>query len=239
MIKKCAGISISLIFLSLAAMSPPGCAAIQGKGKIIKDIIYTHEVPAAFETLLICKVDERVGSSLRYKWFSGNGTIKSNGTSAIWVAPSVPGTYSVGVNVIDGNGWDDRGEVRVQVVPFDKSFIDISPEIAFEVPVWGNGSTDEVHVMSPIMTAEIKYIAPLGMIKKYKFAWSCNGGKMQGDGIKEGNASKIGWVSPGVPGPYTVAATISDEWGNIFIGCVYFNVVNPACCGGNGTCGVK
>ena len=239
MIKKCIGIISCLVFLSMITMSLPGCAAIQSKGKIIKEVIYTHEVPASFETLLICKVDERAGSSLRYKWFSDNGTIKSNGLSTIWIAPSVPGTYKVGVNVIDGNGWDDKSEVSVQVVPFTNSLINVSPEIAFEVPVWGNGSTGEAQLMSPMMTAEIEYVAPLEMIKKYKYAWSCNGGKMQGTGIKEGNASKIGWVSPGVPGPYTVTAAISDEWGNVFIGCVYVTVVNPACCGGSGTCGVQ
>ncbi|MCX6001839.1 MAG: hypothetical protein NTY79_04835 [Chloroflexi bacterium] len=62
---------------------------------------------------------------------------------------------------------------------------------------------------------------------------------MQGNNIKDGSASKIGWISPGVPGFYTVTAKISDNWGNLYVGSVYFNVINPACCGGNGTCGVQ
>ena len=239
MYKKRAWLIICLATILVAVFNLSACSTIQGKGKIIKDVIYAREVPASFETLLICKVDETAGSSLRFKWSSDNGTIKGDGRNMIWIAPSVPGTYSIRINVTDGNGWEDENTVNMQVVPFGSSLTDVSPEIAFEVPVWGNGSTSEAQLMPPMMTAEIEYKAPLELIKKYKYTWSCNGGKMQGTGIKEGNASKIGWVSPGGSGQYTVAATISDSWGNVFIGCVYFNVINPGCCGGNGTCGVQ
>ncbi|MCX6002607.1 MAG: hypothetical protein NTY79_08815, partial [Chloroflexi bacterium] len=75
--------------------------------------------------------------------------------------------------------------------------------------------------------------------QQYKYQWSCNGGKIQGTGVKDGTASRIGWISPGIPGYYTVFAMITDSVGNTSVGCVYFNVVNPACCGGNGTCGVQ
>lgn len=239
MISRCLSVFICLIFLPVAALNLSGCAEIQSKGRIIKDVIYAREVPASFETPLICIVDERVGSSLQFKWFSDNGTLKGDSKNMIWVAPSVFGTYKVGVNVTDGNGWEDENMVNVQVVPYDNLLIDVSPEISLQVPIWGDRSIGERHLVNPATTAEIACQAPLPMFQRYKYQWSCNGGKIQGTGVKDGTASRIGWISPGVPGYYTVIAIVTDSIGNTSVGCVYFNVVNPSCCGVNVTCGVQ
>ena len=239
MIIRYLSVLIGLIFLPVAALNLSGCAEIQGKGKIIKDVVYARQVPASFEAPLICSTDEKAISSLRFKWFSDNGTIKGDGKSTIWVAPSVPGTYKVGVNVTDGNGREDATTVNVQVVPFGDSLINVSPEISLQAPIWGDQSIGERQTVNPAITAEIEFKAPLPLFSKYTYAWSCNGGKIHGTGVKEGTASRIGWISPGVPGYYTVIAMITDTSGNTFVGCVYFNVVNPSCCGGNVTCGVQ
>ncbi len=175
MIKKFVGVIICLIFLPVAALNLSGCAEIQGKGEIIKDVICAHEVPASFETPLICSVHETAGSSLRLKWFSDNGTIKGDGKSMIWMAPSVPGTYKIGVNVTDGNGWEDENTVKVQVVPFDNSLIDVSPEISLQMPIWGDKSIGERQLVNPLTTAEIACQAPLSIFQQYKYQWSCNG----------------------------------------------------------------
>ena len=155
MINRYLSVFICLIFLPVVALNLSGCAEIQGKGKIIKDVIYEHQVPASFEAPLICSIDERASSSLRFKWFSDNGTIKGDGKSTIWVAPSVPGTYKVGVNVTDGNGREDASTVNVQVVPFGDSLINVSPEISLQAPIWGDRSIGEQQTVNPAITAEI------------------------------------------------------------------------------------
>lgn len=83
MLRRYLSVFICLIFLPVAALNLSGCAEIQSRGKIIKDVIYAREVPASFETSLICIVDERIGSSLQFKWFSDNGTLKGDGKNMI------------------------------------------------------------------------------------------------------------------------------------------------------------
>jgi hypothetical protein len=119
----------------------------------------------------------------------------------------------------------------VNVIPFYLTEIDPDPEISLKLPLFGSGAVSELILVRPLTTSEINCDAPFIDIKKYKYIWSCNGGKIQGTGVKDGTASKIGWVAPGVPGYYTVTVLITDSWGNLYAGSVYFNVVNPSCCG--------
>ena len=227
---------LAILFAILPILS---CSAFQNQRPVIKDIIYAREVPASFETLLICRTDDGGNNPLRFKWVADNGTIKGDGESITWVAPAIPGTYNVGVKVTDANGTETTDSVNMKVVPFSRTLIDITPDISLQIPIWSNDLIVAQQLVNPLTTAEIECQAPLATLNKYKYTWSCNGGKMEGTGIEDGNASKIGWVPPGVPGCYTVMVTISDDWGNLYAGSVYFNVVNPACCGGNGTCGVQ
>jgi len=206
---------------------------------VINGIICAREVPASFETLLICRTDNSSNGPLWFEWSSDNGTIKGNGESITWLAPSVPGTYKIAFKITDTKGRENTGSVDVKVVPFSRTIIDVSPEISLTIPIWCTDLITEQQAVNPLTTAEVEYNAPLAALNKYKYTWSCNGGKMQGTGIKDGSTSKIGWIPPGVPGFYTVTVKISDNVGNLYGGSVYFNVINPACCGGNGTCGVR
>ena len=230
---------LAVLFAILPILS---CSAFQNQRPVIKGIICAREVPAAFETLLICRTDDGGNNPLRFKWFSENGTIQGHyghGESITWVAPAIPGTYNVGVKVTDTNGTETTGSVNVKVVPFSRKFIDITPDISLQIPIWSNDLITEQQLVNPATTADIEYQAPLAALHKYKYIWSCNGGKMRNIGMQDVNTSKTDWVAPGIPGCYTVMVTISDDWGNLYAGSVYFNVVNTGCCGGNGTCGVQ
>jgi hypothetical protein len=241
MFKKCGQLILCLIVLSLT-LSILSCSLFQNHTPIIRDIIYAREVPTSFETLLICRSDDGGKNPLRFKWFSDNGTIwghYGHGESITWVAPAIPGTYSVGVKVSDARGNETTDSVNVKVVPFSRTLIDISPDISLQFPLQCNDLITEQESVNPLTTAAIECDAPLAALNKYKYTWSCNGDKMQNIGMKDVNASKIDWVVPGIPGYYTVMVTISDDWGNLYAGSVYFNVVNTGCCGGNGTCGVQ
>jgi hypothetical protein len=228
--------SILILILCFSCVSP------QNHPPVIRDIIYAREVPASFETLLICKTYDGGSNPLLFKWFSDNGTIQGHygyGESITWVAPATPGMYIVGVKVTDINGMESLRSVNIKVVPFSRTFIDISPDISLQIPIWSNDLIIEQQSVNPATIAEIECQAPLATLNKYKYTWSCNGGKIEGTGVNEGTAFRIGWMPPGVPGCYTVTVIISDDWGNLYAGSVYYNVVNPACCGGNGTCGVQ
>lgn len=227
--------TLSVIIPVLILVSSAACTGSVGGSPVIRDIIYAREVPTSFETLLKCNVDAKGNSPLKFKWFSDNGTIKGDGNSIMWAAPSVPGTYNIGVRVIDIKGTEAMRTVSVEVVPFKNTVIDINPAISLQVPIWGNNVTGgKLLIYSPAIV-EVECQSPLEVFGKNKYMWSCNGGKIQGAGVKDGTASKIGWLSPGTIGRYTVTVTVSDALGNEHTACAYINVTNSGCGCNSGT----
>jgi hypothetical protein len=229
---------LCFVMLMASALGLPSCTQFPNQALVIRDIIYAREVPTSFETLLKCTVDEKVDGSLRFKWFSDNGTVKGDDNSIIWAAPSVPGTYNVGVRVTDIKGAEAIRTVSIKVVPFKNTIIDINPAISLQVPIWGNDVVGGKLLINSPAIVEIECQSPLAAFGKNTYTWSCNGGKIQGPGLKDGTASKIGWLSPGTIGRYTVTVTVSDALGNEHVACAYINVTNPGCgCSSNAVCG--
>ena len=219
--------TVSLLFILLIS----GCNILNISKPVINELLYTAEVPASFDTVLICRVANPGNDELRFQWSSENGTMRGEGESITWNAPDMPATYIIDVKVNNTSGKEISSQASVNVLPFYRTVIDPDPEINLKLPLFGSGTVSELSLVRPLTTSEINCDAPLVDIKKYIYIWSCNGGKIQGTGVKDGTASKIGWVAPGVPGYYTVTVKITDNWGNLYTGSVYFNVVNPSCCG--------
>ena len=221
----CFYIGLPVVLLSLLSCAPP-----QNQAPVIHELLYQAEVPASFDTVLICRVADPGNDELRFQWSAENGTIRGEGKSITWTAPNAPATYKIDVIINNASGKETSSKASMNVLPFYRTAIDPDPEINLKLPLFGSGAVSELSLVRPLTTSEINFDAPLIDIKKYKYIWSCNGGKMQGTGVKDGTASKIGWIAPGVPGYYTVTVTITDNWGNLYIGSVYSNVVNPSCC---------
>ena len=218
-------IGLPVVLLSLLSCTPP-----QNQAPVIHELLYTAEVPASFDTVLICRVTDPGKDELRFRWSSENGTLRGEGESITWNAPAMPATYQIDVKVNNTAGKEISGKASMNVLPFYRTVIDPDPEINLKLPIFGSSAVSELSLVRPLTTSEINCDAPFTDIKQYKYIWSCNGGKIQGTGVEEGTASKIGWVAPGVPGYYTVTVKIADNWGNLYIGSVYSNVVNPSCC---------
>jgi len=219
-------IGLPFVLISLLSCAPP-----QNQAPVNHELLYQAEVPASFDTVLICRVADPGNDKLRFRWSSENGTMRGEGESITWTAPATCGTYKIEARVINMSGLETANEASMIVLPFYRTVIDPDPEINLKLPLIGSGAVSELSLVRPLTTSEINCEAPFIDIKNYKYAWSCNGGKMQGTGVKDGSASKIGWVAPGVAGYYTVTVKITDNWGNLYTGSVYFNVVNPSCCG--------
>jgi hypothetical protein len=218
-------IGLLVILLSLLSCTPG-----QDQAPVINELIYQAEVPASFDTVLICRVVDPGNDELRYRWSSENGTIRGEGESITWNAPDMPEKYEIDVMVNNTSGKETSSKASINVLPFYRTVIDPDPEINLKLPLFGSGAVSELSLVRPLTTSEINCDAPFIDIKKYKYIWSCNGGKIEGTGVEDGAASKIGWVAPGVPGYYTVAVKITDNWGNVTLGSVYCQVKNPACC---------
>jgi len=216
--------------LSIVPLSLLSCALPEDQAPVIRELVYPSEVPASFDTALTCRVTNPGNDELRFQWTSENGTIRGDGESTTWTTPAIYGTYKIDVKVNNTAGRETSSVASVNVVPFYRTEIDPDPEINLKLPLIGSSTVSEQSLVSPLTTSEINCEAPFTNIKNYKYAWSCNGGKIVGTGVKDGSASKIGWVAPGVPGYYTVTVRITDNWGDITLGSVYFQVKNPACC---------
>jgi len=230
MYKYPAYITKSYIGLPIVVLSLLSCVPPQNQPPVINELLYAAEVPASFDTVLICRVANPGNDELGFQWSSENGTMRGEGESITWNAPATPETYKIDVKVNNTSGKETSSKASMNVLPFYRTVIDPDPEINLKLPLFGSGAVSELSLVRPLTTSEINCDAPFIDIKKYKYIWSCNGGKIEGTGVKEGTASKIGWIAPGVPGNYTVSIKVSDNWGNLYIGSVYFNVVNPSCC---------
>ena len=227
------------IGLPIVVLGLLSCTPQQNQAPVITALLYPAEVPASFDTVLICRVANPGNDELRFQWSAENGTLRGEGESITWTAPSAPEIYKIDVKVNNTSGLETSSKADMNVLPFYRTVVDPDPEINLKLPLFGSGAVSELSLVRPLTTSEINCDAPLIDFKKYKYIWSCNGGKIEGTGVKDGAASKIGWVAPGVPGYYTVTVKITDNWGNLYIGSVYFNVVNPSCGSGNGACGVQ
>jgi hypothetical protein len=207
------------------------CAPLKDKVSISRELLCPAEVPPAFDTVLLVRTSETHNDTLRFQWSSENGTLRGEGESITWNAPTEYGSYKIDVKLIDASARETTYKTSISVIPFYRTQIDPDPEINLQLPVFNSGTVGVQSVVGPLTNAEISCDAPFGNIMGYKYEWTVNGGKMLNAGLKGSKASKIGWISPGVPGNYTVTVKAINTWGNITVGSVYFQVKNPACCG--------
>ena len=222
-------IPVILVFVILGLSF---CTAPSNRPPVIQSITVPGEMPASFEVRIFCKAVDPDGHPLKFQWFSDNGTFKGEGNSVTWVSPDIPGNYAVGVKVTDIEGHEAINTANVKVTPLYKTDIDPNPIITMQMPVFYGAMISDQRIVRPLTTSEIECAVPLDFLSTYKYRWYCNGGKLPGVGINDGQVSKIGWISPGVPGNYTVTVEITGNQGNMSIGSVYFEVKNPACCEG-------
>jgi len=212
------------------------CTQPSNRPPVIQSLIIPHEMPASFEVKMFCKAVDHDGDSIKIQWFSDNGTFKGEGNNVIWVSPDIPGDYDVGVKVTDIKGHEAVSTVKVKVTTLYKTDIDPNPIIAMQMPLFYSEMISDQRRVRPMTTSEIECMVPLNFLNKHKYTWYCNGGKLIGEGIKDGKASRIGWVSPGVPGNYTVTVEVTNNDGYLTLGSTYFEVRLPACC--EGTCNI-
>jgi hypothetical protein len=230
MILRIVIILLALTGMLLISIGMPACALNNSPQAAVEGVIYPAEVPASFEAMIAYRTVNTGDAPFKYKWSADTGMIKGEGQSVIWVAPDVTGKYSISVKVTDADGKETDNHVTIDVVPFIKNAIDANPDVVLQIPSAGTVIEGLQVCMNPMTTAVIACSESDAATNKYTYAWSCNGGKMMGQGIREGVASKIGWTSPGMAGNYTVKVTAADGAGNISIGHVYVYVKAPHCC---------
>jgi hypothetical protein len=76
-------------------------------------------------------------------------------------------------------------------------------------------------------TIEIQCVIEGAELENFTYTWNVNGGKLMANGLADGKASRVGWLSPGQGGQYKIAVLVQDKAGNQAVGEVNMEVL---CC---------
>jgi hypothetical protein len=215
---------IALVIIFYASCKPDATA---NSAPVAGTILGAAEWKLSSEGNLNCTAYDPDGDKLNYLWSAENGTIKGEGSQVIWVTPDITGDCTITVHVTDGKGGEATASNSFKVVtnPYGNESPDTTIYLNFTIP---SGSVVHESRRARIWTtSEIQCVVQNSDANELTYKWSSPVGKLSGNGIAEGKASRVGWTSPGVADTYTVGVTVSDKAGNEAKGDVTFEVL---CC---------
>jgi hypothetical protein len=203
--------------------TPPPPAVPQPE---IKDIVGIREWHPNVESSLICAAVDPDGNPLTFTWTAEKGIIKGEGQKVSWVPPGEIGEYEITVKVTNAKGGEASFSKRFSVVNPTPPEPDKTIYLKLSIP-----STNLVSAQGRIrsfFTAEIQCDVEGRDPAELTYIWSAQGGKLDGIGINEGKASRVGWIAPqGGKDQYKVFVLVADKAGNQAAGEVNFEVL---CC---------
>ncbi len=140
-----------------------------------------------------CAASDADRDSLTYTWSATGGTFSGAGPITTWIAPHVPGAYTLTVTVTDGRGGEVTRqltlEVRANHPPVIES-LTAEPSAVRQ----GKASTIECVVADP-EGDELSYL------------WAAARGNISGQG------SSVVWTAPMTCGSYVITVTVADSRG--------------------------
>ncbi|MEW6509876.1 MAG: LamG-like jellyroll fold domain-containing protein [Bacteroidota bacterium] len=155
----------------------------------------SHTIVLGGSVTLYSTATDRDSDTLSYSWNASGGTILGEGTSVLWVAPLVEGTYLLRCRVDDGHGGSDSAQTAINVVSRINALPVISRITALPRKV-NIGAASDVRC-----TAR----DPDGDTLTYN--WSASGGALLNvDSVAQ-------WTAPLQPGNYVVRCRVFDGYG--------------------------
>ena len=214
-----------------APVSPlPAKAPPANQQPVIQSINGSTEWEPQADGDFTCVASDPDSDNLTYTWTADNGTIKSNGASAIWTSPPWMGKYHITVTVSDGKGGEAKAvqEVRVAINADGSISPDAPAILKLSLP-----SKETVTVAKKVRiwsATPIECVVDSPDAGNLKYTWSAASGRFQaarGLSLEGGTAGKVNWITPGAGGDYTVNVTVTDSHGNEAKGQVNYKVI---CC---------
>ena len=219
-------LSAAIIFLNISCITPQNPQA--NRPPVIEQIDGSTSWSPLSEGQFIVHATDPDGDKLTYTWLADNGTLKTEGNTASWISPAAMGKYHITVVVSDGNNHDVRLTKEVTV------FVNADGSQTPDAPIMLKMSLPSTDVATGAKRIRIWTAAPVECVvdganpRDLKFTWTASNGKIQGNGLNEGTASKVTWIAPGVAGDFTLDVVVSDNTGEQAKGTVNFKVF---CCG--------
>ncbi|MCF8395578.1 MAG: PKD domain-containing protein, partial [Melioribacteraceae bacterium] len=154
-----------------------------------------YEVLRNDSAFIFCTAVDKDGDNLQYNWASDAGVITGEGASIIWKAPSDTGSFTIIVEVSDGNGTTDFEQLIINVIEYYN-----------EAPVINNLEA-EPRKVDLGGTSEIICIASDEDGDEITYEWSCT------NGIITGSGTNINWTAPVEEGNYFIKCKVTDPTG--------------------------
>ena len=220
------------ILILISIMFIVGCAsAIRSPAPnsppVINEILGSSKFAPSSEGGVECVATDPDGDSLSYQWSTDNGTIKGEGHKITWIAPGTPGIYHVTGKVSDVRGGEVTRTISI-VVGVNEGDLAENQTVTLRLSLPSSQTVEEKARVGIWATTDIVCQVENADSSDLNYAWTAMGGKLVGKGLAERKANRVGYVSPGVPGDYTVVVTVSDSKGNQAQGKVNFHIL---CCG--------
>jgi len=167
-----------------------------------------------------CNAEDADDDSLSYEWSASGGHISGAGSSVTWIAPDREDNYDVVVIVSDGCGGEDTASLTVVVElpepPVIESLI-VTPETPkyFVEQLIG-------YTILKNKRCEIECVVSGG--DRLSYEWAASKGEITGEG------ATITWTAPSRKCDVVLTVSVSDRYGNVVSGEIYFHVSTCAWC---------
>ncbi|MFC2032494.1 Ig-like domain-containing protein, partial [Chloroflexota bacterium] len=141
-------------------------------------------------TTIKCVASDSDGDSLAYDWSTMSGSFSGEGSVTTWIAPKIPGNYTVTAKVTDGSGGKATKELNIEVRANRPPVIE---SLTANPPAVNQGQT-----------TTLKCIASDPDGDELSYLWVVPRGSISGQG------STVTWTTPLICTTYTIKVTIDD-----------------------------
>lgn len=185
---------VGLILLAVAALLISG-GCVPNTLPVITSLALTNqsEINPGATTYIECTASDPDEDELSYNWSADGGTFTGGGATIKWTAPNVVGSFTVTVEVSDGDDIVTDQLVITVLTPNNPPTIE---SLTTDCPRVKKGGT---------ATLTCDASDPDG--DELTYEWSVERGNFSGEG------AVVSWVGPSEYGTFTITVTVTDGRG--------------------------
>jgi hypothetical protein len=137
---------------------------------------------------------------LSYSWSADAGSLSGEGATVQWTAPDAAGTYTISVEVDDGNGGIASDQIIVGVL------VPNNPPVIWSVdPEWKR--------LKKASNTPVVCLAADPDGDELSYSWTATDGEGNPAGSFTGEGDTVTWFAPNAYGTYGITVTVSDGRG--------------------------
>jgi len=184
----------TLILVTISALIiSGGCVANELPVISSLELITQGEINPGMTAQIQCDATDPEDDELSYTWSADYGTISGSEAIVSWTAPAITGTFTINVEVSDG---DDIVTDQLVITVLAPNNPPVMEPLTTDCPRVKKGGT---------ATITCEAIDPDGDVLTY--TWSSERGNVSGEG------TIVSWVGPNEYGTFIITVTVTDGRG--------------------------